>query len=159
MTSWTRQWTIFTLLLIFGHLLLHVGFGLGSLAPDLLTITALLGARRLPVGAAVAFGFLVGVLADAFAVHGFAASGLGLAVAAGMGSLSRDFFDGDSLFFTAIYLFLGGLLSTVLGSLLAGRAAQGALGLPLEAVLTALYVSVAGSLLLLAYGEMTGPRA
>lgn len=159
MIGWTRQWTIFVLLLVFSHLIIHVGFGIGGLAPDLLTVTALLSARRLPIAAAVAFGFVIGMLADSFAVHGFAATGLGLAVVCGLGSLSRDYFDGDSLLFSAVYLLLGATLAGVLAATLAGRSAQAPLGLPMEALLRAVYTGFAGSVAMAAYRELTGPRA
>lgn len=159
MTGWTRKWTFFTLVMIVVHLLLHVGIGLGSVAPDLLTVTALLGARRLPVAAGVLFGFCIGMLADAFAIDGYAATGLGLAVACGLGALSRDYFEGESLLFTAVYLLIGAVLAGLIGGLLSGRSAGPAVGIVAGVVLAAVYTAVAGSFALAGYREAAGSRA
>ena len=51
-------WVLVGALVLF-HLLLHVGFGLGREAPDLLTIGLLLAARELGLGAAAALGLNV----------------------------------------------------------------------------------------------------
>lgn len=159
MTGWTRKWTLFTLVLVVLHLLLHVGIGLDGIAPDLLTAVALLGARRLPLAAAIAFGFGIGLLADAFAVYGFAATGLGLAIACGLGAFSRDYFEGESLLFTAVYLLIGAGVSGILADLLAGRAAGPPIGYAVRTVAGAVYTAVAGTFALATYREAAGPRA
>ena len=159
MTGWTRKWTLFTLVMIVVHLLLHVGIGLGGIAPDLLTATALLGARRLPLAGAIAFGFAIGLLADTFAVDGFAATGLGLAIACGLGAFSRDYFEGESLLFTAVYLLIGAGVSSILADVLAGRASGPPIGYAAGIVGSAIYTAVAGAFALATYREAAGPRA
>lgn len=159
MRGWTRQWTGFTLLLVLGHLVLHVLFGLGRIAPDLLAICALLGARRLPIAAAVAFGFVIGLLADTFAVSGFAATGLGLAVASGIGSYSQDFFEGDSLIFTTGYLLVLVAMATFIAEMMSGRAGGNPLAAMFGALLSAIYTALAGTAALAGYRQMAGSRA
>ena len=159
MIGWTRKWTVFTLVMVVVHLLLHVGIGLGGIAPDLLTATALLGARRLPLAGAIAFGFAIGLLADAFAVDGFAATGLGLAIACGLGALSRDYFEGESLLFTAVYLLVGAGVSAILTDVLAGRASGPPIAYAAGIVGSAIYAAVAGAFALATYREAAGPRA
>lgn len=159
MIGWTRQWTLFTLALIGIHLLLHIAVGLGGIAPDLLAATALLGARRLPIAGGIVLGFCVGLIADTFAVDAFAATGLGLAVACGAGAVSRDYFEGESLLFTAVYLLCGATLAGVVGEAIAGRGGGTPLNIVFGSVLAATWTAVAGTAALAAYREVTGPRA
>jgi hypothetical protein len=159
MRGWTRQWTGFALLLILVHLVLHVLFGLGRSAPDFLAVCALLSARRLPMAGAVAFGFIIGLLADSFAVSGFAASAMGLAVASGLGSYSQDYFEGDSLIFTTVYLLALGALSTFIAEMLSGRAGGNPVGAMLGALLGAIYTALAGAAALAAFRQVAGSRA
>lgn len=159
MSGWSRKWTAFTIVLIAAHLLLHVGLGLGAIAPDLLTAAALLGARRLPLALGVAYGFCMGLLGDAFAVDAYAATGLGLAVACGLGALTRDYFEGESLLFTAVYVLVGAALAGMVAAVMAGRTDGSLLGFIAGLILTAVYTGVAGGFALAAYREVAGPRA
>jgi hypothetical protein len=158
MTGWTRQWTVFTFLLLTGHFVLHVTLGIGGLAPDLLAVAALLGARRLPAVGGAALGFGLGLLADAFAVTGFGATGLGLAVACLGGAMSRDFFEGESLIFNTVYLLTAGALALLIADLAAGRTGNQPVNAIFGAILGATYTAVAGTAALAAYRHVVGMR-
>jgi cell shape-determining protein MreD len=158
MIGWTRQWTLFTFVLITAHFLLHVALGMGGLAPDLLAVAALLGARRLPIAGGAVLGFVIGLLADAFAVTGFAATGLGLAVACAGGAYSRDFFEGESLIFNAVYLLGGATIATLVAEIFAGRTGGQLFNAFFGAVLAGTYTAVAGIAALAAYRRLAGPR-
>jgi rod shape-determining protein MreD len=158
MSGWTRQWTLFTLLLLTAHSLLHVTLGMGGLAPDLLAVAALLGARRLPPAGGAALGLTIGLLADAFAVSGFGATALGLSVACLGGALSRDFFEGESLIFNTIYLLAAGALALLIADLAAGRAGDQPFNAIFGAILGATYTAVAGTAALAAYRHVAGMR-
>jgi hypothetical protein len=158
MTGWTRQWTVFTLILLTAHFVLHVTLGMGGLAPDLLTVAALLGARRLPTAGGAALGLAIGLLADAFAVTGFAATSLGLAVACLGGALSRDFFEGESLIFNTVYLLAAGALALLIADVAAGRAGSQPVNAIFGAILGATYTAVAGTAVLAAYRHVAGMR-
>ncbi|MEJ2679704.1 MAG: hypothetical protein P8174_11635, partial [Gemmatimonadota bacterium] len=101
-------------LLVVAHLLLHVTFGIGRGAPDLLTLALLLGARRLSVGPAAAFGLGLGLLQDSLSALAFGAASATYAVLGVVGSRSRDVFVGDSLLFMGLYLFAGKWLHDIL---------------------------------------------
>ena len=158
MSGWTRQWTVFTLLLLTAHFLLHVTLGMGGLAPDLLTVAALLGARRLPPAGGAALGFAIGLLADAFAVAGFGATALGLALACLGGALTRDFFEGESLMFNTVYLLAAGALAMSVADLAAGRAGSQPVNVIFGAILGATYTAVAGTAVLAGYRHVAGMR-
>lgn len=89
------------------HFLLHVGFGLGDVAPDLLTVALLVGAREVEVGWGAGIGFALGLLEDAFAALTFGASTLAMTIVGVAGARTRDLFVGDSLLFLVSYLFVG----------------------------------------------------
>ena len=89
------------------HFLLHVGFGLGDVAPDLLTVALLLGVREVDVGWGAVIGLVLGLLEDAFAVLGFGASTVAMTMIGVAGARTRILFVGDSLIFLASYLFIG----------------------------------------------------
>jgi len=89
------------------HFLLHVGFGLGDVAPDLLTVALLLGVREVDVGWGAVIGLVLGLLEDAFAVLGFGASTVAMTIIGVAGARTRILFVGDSLIFLAWYLFIG----------------------------------------------------
>ena len=61
MKTGTRVWLLVAVL-AFSHLLLHVGFGIGRAAPDLLTVALLLGARELGMGRAAGLGLFFGLV-------------------------------------------------------------------------------------------------
>lgn len=89
------------------HFVLHVGFGIGRAAPDLLTIGLLLGARELGLGSAAAVGLIFGLLEDSLSVLAFGANTVAMTLVGILGALTRDLFVGDSRFFVLSYLFLG----------------------------------------------------
>lgn len=104
-TAW-RVWGV-VLLLVLIHFLLHLGLGLPDVAPDLLTVALLLGAREVGMGTAAGIGLLFGLLEDAFNVLSFGANAVTLTVVGAAGAITRTLFVGDSLFFLVSYLFLG----------------------------------------------------
>ncbi len=106
MKSPLRIWGVVGLLIIL-HFGLHVSLGLGELAPDLLVIALLLGAREVDIGRGAGLGFLLGLLEDAFSVLSFGANTLALTLVGMAGSRTRDLFVGDSLLFMISYLVLG----------------------------------------------------
>jgi cell shape-determining protein MreD len=89
------------------HFLLHVGFGFGTGAPDLLTIALLLAAREIGLGRAALLGLCFGLLEDALSVLAFGANTIAMTVTAVGGAYTRDLFVGDSRFFLASYLLIG----------------------------------------------------
>ncbi len=89
------------------HFLLHVGFGLGDVAPDLLTVALLVGVREVEVGWGAGIGFLLGLFEDAFAALAFGASTVAMTIVGVAGARTRDLFVGDSLIFLVSYLFVG----------------------------------------------------
>ncbi len=101
-----RVWAVVAALAVL-HFLLHVGFGLGGVAPDLLTVALLVGVREVGVGWGAGMGMLFGLLEDAFAVLGFGASTVAMTIVGVAGARSRDLFVGDSLVFLVSYLFMG----------------------------------------------------
>ena len=74
MASRPVYYAAFIAFLAFLHFTLHLAFGFGPQAPDLITVAALLAARRLRGGQAAALGFVFGILADALARTSFGAS-------------------------------------------------------------------------------------
>lgn len=106
MRSPWRLWGVVTALVLL-HFLLHLGFGLGGVAPDLLTVALLVAARQVRTGTGAGLGFAFGLLADAFSVLSFGANTLALTVVGAVGARTRDLFVGDSLMFLTSYLFVG----------------------------------------------------
>ena len=104
-----RRWpfVLFILLLIVLHLFLKVGLGIGFWAPDLLTIALLLSARRAPAGMAAGIGLAIGLIRDSVNLTTFGSDMVVMTLLGYLGSRTRDYFVGDSMFFLAIYLFLG----------------------------------------------------
>ena len=101
-----RIWLLFAGLALM-HLLLHVGFGVGRAAPDLLTVALLLGAREVGMGRAAGMGLLFGLLEDALSVLSFGANSVAMTIVAVLGAVTRDLFVGDSLFFLVSYFLIG----------------------------------------------------
>ncbi len=89
------------------HLLLHVGFGIGRAAPDLLTVALLLGAREMGMGRAASLGLLFGLLEDALSVLSFGANSVAMTIVAALGAVTRDLFVGDSGLFLVSYFVIG----------------------------------------------------
>lgn len=92
------------------HFVLHVGFGLGPVAPDLATVALLLAAREVGMGAAAGVGFGLGLLEDALSVLSFGANGVAMALVGVVGAITRDLFVGDSLVFLVSYFVAGKLV-------------------------------------------------
>jgi rod shape-determining protein MreD len=137
------------------HFLLHVGFGLGRVAPDLLTLALLLAARETNLGLGGALGFLFGLFEDAFSVLAFGASTLAMTVVGILGARTRDLFVGDSLLFLFVYLILGKLLRDFIFWLAAGEIMRGPFvnAILIDGVIGAVYVAGVGFLLILLSGE------
>jgi cell shape-determining protein MreD len=89
------------------HFILHIGFGIGRAAPDLLTIALLLVAREVGLGSAAAAGLFFGLLEDSLSVLAFGANSVTMTAVGMIGSLTRDLFMGDSRLFVVSYLFVG----------------------------------------------------
>jgi rod shape-determining protein MreD len=89
------------------HFVLHVGFGIGRAAPDLLTIALLLVAREVGLGTAAAVGLFFGLLEDSLSVLAFGANSLTMTAIGILGAFTRDLFVGDSRIFVVSYLFVG----------------------------------------------------
>jgi rod shape-determining protein MreD len=151
---------VFVALLVFTHLLLHVAFGFGRLAPDFMAVAVLLTARRSTPWRAAVLGLGLGLLADGLAVQSFGATAVALVVVGWAGARTRDLFEGASLAFTLAYLFIGKWLADAVYLLISpparAAAVKGALvtALPLYALVTA----VAGVLALAAYRLSVGGR-
>ena len=101
-----RVWLLFAGLAL-THLLLHVGFGIGRAAPDLLTVALLLGAREMGMGRAAGMGLFFGLLEDALSLLSFGANSVAMTIIAALGAVTRDLFVGDSVFFLVSYFLLG----------------------------------------------------
>lgn len=136
------------------HFLLHVGFGMGRTAPDLLAVGLLLLAREVRTGTAAGIGFALGLLEDAFSLLAFGANALACTFVGILGSRSRDLFVGESLIFLMSYLFLGTWARVGLHWLVAGEEVRRDSGLVLllEGPIDALYASAVGVALLLVTG-------
>jgi len=146
-------WVV-VLLLPLAHFFLHVGFGLGGWAPDLLTVGLLLLAREVRTGTAAGIGFGFGLLEDAFSILAFGANTLALTLVGIAGARSRDLFVGESLLFLVSYLALGTWLRFTLHWLFAGEGVRGPAMevLVLQAPVAALYAAGVGVLILLMTG-------
>lgn len=106
------------------HLLLHVGLGLGREAPDLAVVAVLAGSRVVAVRWGGVLGFLVGLTEDSLSMTWFGSNTFALTLVGAGGSWSRDVFIGDSVLFTAGFLFLGKWARDALGWLVADAARQ-----------------------------------
>src|SRR5690606_31897308 len=147
--------SIFVVFLVLIHLVLHVGMGIGESAPDLMTAAVLLAARRMRAATAALLGLLLGILEDSLALVSFGASAVAFSFIALLGARSRDLFEGDSMLFVAVYLFLGKALRDAIHVLLTPAET----GMLLTATpVAALYVMVAGLIALGVYRAITGER-
>lgn len=151
----TYAFWVFIAILVFLHLALHVGLGLESAAPDLIAVATLFGARRLRGIGATALGLGLGVLEDSLALADFGASALALSIVAFLGARSRDLFEGDSLLFVAVYVFLGKVIRDVIH--IAITQAEWA-GVFTSTPIAALYAAGAGLVALGIYRAVTGER-
>lgn len=155
----SRSFWVFIFLLVLLHLVLRLALGL-SLIPDLIVVALLLGARRLSGAGAALFGLLLGILADSLAMVAFGATAVAFVIVGFIGSKSRNFFEGDSYLFMALYAFLGAWLISVIRFFLGGAMARGEpAGLLLSsAPLDALYTTIAAMVAITAYRAFSGKR-
>jgi rod shape-determining protein MreD len=150
---------VFIILLVIGHLILHVALGLDAAAPDLITGAVLLSARTLGGSAAAAVGLGLGVLADALSLTTFGAQALVNTVIGFLGARSRDLFEGDSLLFVGVYIFLGKWLRDSLYFVLTRSAHPEPWGVLLTATpLAAVYAAFGIMVALTLYRAATGER-
>jgi rod shape-determining protein MreD len=120
--SWRVWGTVVALALL--HFLLHLGLGLDTIAPDLLTISLLLAAREVGMGTAAGIGFAFGLLLDAFSLLAFGANAVAMTILGAAGARTRDLFVGDSFFFVVSYLFLGKWVKDLLHWVLVGESVR-----------------------------------
>jgi len=136
------------------HFLLHVGFGLGPVAPDLATVALLLAARELGMGAAAGVGFGLGLLEDALSVLSFGANGVAMALVGVVGAITRDLFVGDSLVFLVSYFIAGKFVRDLVHWVMVGESlrqpfvdqvlVQGLIGAVYAAVVGIIVLAVTG---------------
>ncbi|HET9439123.1 MAG TPA: rod shape-determining protein MreD [Longimicrobiales bacterium] len=147
---------IFIIILVLAHLVVRVAIGMGGMAPDFLTIALLLGSRRLSGSGAAGLGLALGILNDGLSLSAFGALAVVYSVIGFIGARSRDLFEGDSLLFVAVYIFLGKWLSDVLYQVFAQSTPWSDLWS--AAPLAALYAAVAGVIALTLYRAVTSDR-
>jgi len=152
-TGTPRFWSVVAGL-AFLHFVLHLALGLGRWAPDLLTVSLLLGVRELRAGWAAGLGFFYGVLKDAFSILSFGAETVSMTVVGIVGARTRDLFVGDSILFVVSYLaggvWLRALLHwTFMGELVRPPFVDAVL---VKAPLGALYAALVGLLALVMGG-------
>jgi rod shape-determining protein MreD len=137
------------------HLFLHLGFGIGRGAPDLMTVALLLAARELGVGGGAGVGFFLGLLEDSFSVLAFGANTLSLTLVGILGARTRDFFVGDSLFFSFSYLVAGKLLRDLIHWIAAGEGLREPFinAVVVDGTVAAVYGAVVGILLLIPFNR------
>lgn len=152
-------WLLMALLVVL-HFVLHLSFGLGVSAPDLLTVAVLLGARQLTGGRAAAYGFALGLLEDAVSLSAFGAAAVTQTVIGYLGARSRDLFVGDSILFLAVYLLLGKWARDALyyGVAEVVRRGDPVGALLLTAPVAALYAAAAGVVAIIAFRSLTRSR-
>lgn len=140
--------------LVILHFLLHLGFGMGRGAPDLLTLALLLVAREVGMGVGAGLGFVFGLLEDAFSVLAFGAHALAMTVVGALGARTRDLFVGDSLLFHFWYLAVGKWIRDLLHWFVAGEGVREPFlnAVLLDGSLAALYVALVGLLLFIPFG-------
>lgn len=155
-----RAFLIFVLILVAIDLSIHVGLGYGAVAPDLITVAALLWARRLTGAYAAVMGLALGLLADSLSLVAFGASGVALVVVCFLGARTRDMFEGNSTLFIAVYLFIGKWLHDAIWFLVATEARQGQ---PINTLWTvspihAAITAVSGAIALAIFRAVVGER-
>lgn len=108
-----RVWLLVGALVVL-HFVLHVGFGIGIGAPDLLTVGLLLAARDVGLGRAALLGLLFGILEDSLSVVAFGANTVAMTIVGIGGAFTRDLFVGDSRLFIVSYFWIGKWVRDVL---------------------------------------------
>ena len=106
--------------LAFLHFTLRPVFDSWYASPNLLVCAALLAARGVKPGAAVAVGFALGLLEDSIAVSYFGLATLLLVLLTYLGSRTRDLFLGEERLFIGTYLVVGTWLYETASYLLMG---------------------------------------
>jgi cell shape-determining protein MreD len=137
------------------HFFLRLGLGIGSIAPDLLTLAMLVAARELRTGSAAAVGVFLGVLEDSFSILAFGGSTVAMAVIGVVGSRTRDLFVGDSLVFLVSYLVLGKWSRDLIQWLVVGEGVREPFvdTMLIQAPVSAIYLAVVGVLAVAATGS------
>ena len=159
MASRSMSFWTFIVILILLHLVLRLAVGL-TIVPDLIVVAALLGGRRLGGWQSALYGLVLGILADSLALVGFGATSVAFVVVCYIGSRSRNFFEGDSYLFIALYAVIGAWLVEAIRFVAGGAMARG-VGtgyLVGSGLLNALYVAAAAVVALIAYRAFTGHR-
>ncbi|HUH13010.1 MAG TPA: rod shape-determining protein MreD, partial [Longimicrobiales bacterium] len=118
-----------------------------------LTVAVLLGARRTRPGVGAGVGFVFGLIRDALGLGPFGTAALVLTALGYLGSRTRDLFEGESLLFTLVYLFVGVWLHNAAYTLIGGELLAGGLGMlfVVGAAAAAGYAALAGTVLLFGY--------
>ncbi len=117
----SRAGLVFTVaVLAFLHFTLRPVFDHWFASPNLLVCGALLAARGLKPGTAVALGFTLGLLEDSVAVSYFGLATLLLVLLTYLGSRTRDLFLGEERLFIGTYLAVGTCLYEIASYLLMG---------------------------------------
>ncbi len=93
--------------LVLLHLLLRVGLGLDSAAPDLAVVALLIGSRPLRAPAGGALGMILGLLEDSVVGPLFGSGIFAMTVLGAVSARFRDLFVGDSVFFLATFCMVG----------------------------------------------------
>lgn len=150
---------VFVFLLVLLHLTLHLAFGMGAQAPDLMTVAVLLAARRVRGATAAGLGCVLGLVDDTLALTTFGASAVALTLIGYLAARSRDIFEGESLAYLLVYLFLGKWLRDGLTVLLTDRTLDGlASTVFISLPLLALYAAAAGVVSVVVYHGLSGQR-
>ena len=159
MASRSSSFWVFVVILILVHLILRLALGM-TMVPDLITVAALEGGRRLGGWQSALYGLVLGILADSLALTGFGATSVAYVVVAYLGSRSRNLFEGDSYLFVAVYAFIGAWLVEAIRTFIGGsaRVGAGASWLVSDALLNALYIALATVVSLIAYRALSGHR-
>lgn len=149
MRSPIRIWGV-VLVLVVLHFFLHLGLGLGPLAPDLLTVALLMVAREVPMGVAAGIGFVFGLLEDAFSLLAFGGNAIALTIVGAAGARTRELFVGDSLLFLVSYLFLGKWFRDLIHWVAVGESLREPFvdAMLVDSSIAALYVVVVGGIAL-----------
>ena len=157
-----RGWSfwVFIALLVLLHFLLHLGLGLAAIAPDLLTVAVLLGARRLPGAGGAVLGLSLGLFQDALSLLYFGVEAVTQTLLGYAGARTRDFFMGESVLFVAGYLFIGKWLHDVVFYMLTrvGSGTETLSRLLIQAPLAGLYAAICGLVALFLYRAVTNER-
>lgn len=155
--SGARRWGFWVLVagLFLAHFVLHVGFGLGRGAPDLLTIGLLLASREVGVGTAAALGFEFGLVEDALSVLSFGANTVAMTAVGILGAYTRDLFVGDSRLFVVSYFFVGKWIRDFIHWVMVGEEVRQGFWdqVVVQGMIGAAYCAVVGVLLVSFFGQ------